>query len=137
MSDFLIHHNRLGLVDKRIYDLDAAVNEYDEKLHLNRHPETEQWTVYIELERPAPPYPLFVLGERLPTTHEMVQKLQESDSQKRDIRAQMNAANAAMEAEIDRKSREEVGKAAETVEFIARKQGMLSDNQSRRKINRN
>lgn len=132
--DFLVHHKHLGMVDKRIFDLDKAANEYDEKLHLDRHPETGEWTVYIDLERPLRPYPLFVFGARLPTVDEFRQKLEQSDSQKHDIRAQMNKANEAHGAEIDRKTREEVGKAAEAVEFIARKQGMMQDNTSRRKI---
>ena len=49
----------------------------------------------------------------------------------------MNKANEAYMAESDRKSRQEVGKAAEAMEYIARKQHMLSDNTSRRKIIKN
>lgn len=134
MSYLQVYHNRLGLVDKRVVELDAAANQYDEKLLLDRHPDTGQWTVYIKLERPLEPYPLFVLGDELPTKWELTERLQASDSQKRDIRAQMNKANEAYVASLDAKTREEVGKAAEAVEFIARKQGMLSDNTSRRKV---
>ena len=130
----LVHHRRLGMVDSVISKLDSAVNEYDEKLHIDRHPTSGQWAVYIKFERPNPPYPLFVLSGPLPTSQELIERLQKMDSQRRDIREEMNRANAAREAEIDYKSRQEVGKAAEAMEFVARKQNMLSDNQSRRKI---
>lgn len=131
----MVQHRRLGLVDSTIARLDAVVNEYDEKLHLDRHPDTGQWTLYVDMERPMPHYPVFVLPTPLPTADALRNKLVASDTQRQDIRLQMNKANAAMEAEIDRKSRQEVGKAAEVVEYLARKQGMLSDNTSRRKIN--
>ncbi len=134
-SDVLkVYHPRLGLVDSDIYTLDGLVREYDPRLHLNRHPDTGDWVVYVELERPNPPYPVFGFGHRLPSKDELLDKLRASDSHKRNIREAMNKHNEALTAEIDYKSRQEIGKAAEMVEAIARKQGMRPDNQSRRKI---
>jgi hypothetical protein len=130
----LVHHRRLGMVDSVISKLDSAVNEYDEKLIIDRHPTSGQWAVYIKLERPNPPYPLFVISGPLPTSQQLIERLQKMDSFKRDIRAEMNRANAQREAEIDYKTKQEVGKAAEMVHAIAKKQGMAEDNQSRRKI---
>lgn len=134
MPPLLVSHRRLGLVDSTIARLDAVVNGYDEKLHIDRHPDTGQWVVYIALERPQRPYPLFALGDRLPTPDELKEKLQASDTQKHDIRAAMNKHNESHMAEIDYKGRQEIGKAAEMVHEIAKKQGMASDNVSRRKI---
>jgi hypothetical protein len=130
----MVQHPRLGLVDSAVFRLDKTVNEYDAKLHLDRHPETGDWAVYIDMERPQPPYPVLGLGKTLPTTDQLLQKLRESDSQRHDIRKKINEANEAHMREIDRKSRDEVGKAAEVTEWLARAQGMRPDNQSRRKF---
>lgn len=134
MPQLMVQHRRLGLVDSTIARLDAVVNAYDEKLHINRHPETGQWVVFIDLERPQRPYPLFALPDSLPTPDQLKEKLQASDTQKQDIRGQMNKFNEQHAAEIDYKGRQEIGKAAEMVHAIAKAQGMAEDNQSRRKI---
>lgn len=133
---FQVMHNRLGLVDSNIVALDSAVNEYDEKLLIDRAPGGE-WAVHIRLERPHRPYPVFVLNEPLPTVPELIDKLRRTDSQRHDIRAQLNKANAAWEAELDRKTKEEVGKAAEVVEYLGRKEGVYQETQSRRRIRNN
>src|SRR3954466_3782466 len=130
----MVHHRRLGMVDSIIMRLDNAAREYDDKLFLDRHKDTGEWCVYIHVERPQPPYPVFSLGKTLPTVPELIDRLRKTDSHRQDIRAEMNRANAAIVAEIDAKTREEIGKAAEAVEYIARKQNMMADNTSRRKI---
>lgn len=130
----MVSHRRLGMVDSLVAKLDQAANEYDEKLHLNRHPDTGQWAVYIDLERPQKPYPVMVLNEPLPDPRDLIERLRRTDTHRRDIRAEMNRSNDQHMAEIEYKSRQEVGKAAEMVHAIAIKQGMASDNQSRRKI---
>lgn len=134
MPSLMVQHRRLGLIDSTIARLDAVANGYDEKLFLDRHHDTGQWCVYVSLERPQRPYPVFALSDRLPTPDELLNKLRASDTHKHNIREAMNKANDAVQVEIDYKSQQEVGKAAEMVHAIAIKQGMASDNQSRRKI---
>jgi hypothetical protein len=134
MPDLMVNHRVLGMVPSQIARLDSTVNEYDEKLHLGRHRESGGWAVYIDVERPQPPYPLFLVPDPLPTPRDLIERLQKADSHKRNILAEMTRANEAHMAEIDRKTRHEVGAAAEMVHEIAKAQGMASDNQSRRKI---
>ena len=130
----MIHHNRLGLVDAAVYQLDKAATEYDERLFLDKHRDTGEWCLYVLLERPQKPYPVFVLGDRLPTKDAFIQRLRESDTQRNDIREQVNKANEAHQASIDAKKREEIGKGAEAMEYILRKQGAIPNTKSYRKV---
>lgn len=130
----MVAHNRLGMVDSIIAKLDRAAGEYDERLFIDKHRDTGQWALFIKLERPLEPYPVFLLGEPLPTPERFIEKLQTTDSQRRDIRADMNKANEAHMAEIDRKTQQEIGKAAEVIEYLSRAQGMRQGSTSRRKI---
>lgn len=131
-----VMHNRLGLVDSNIVALDSAANDYDEKLTVGRH-DSGQWAVYVAMERPQKPYPVFVLNEPLPSPHELIERLRASDMMRQDLRKQVNDANTAWEAEIDRKGRAEISQAAEVVEYIGRKEGVYQETQSRRRIRHN
>lgn len=135
--NIMVMHSRLGMVDSSIVTLDNVAHEYDEKLLIDRHPTTGAWALYIRLERPQEPYPVFLLDNPLPTKHELLEKLRRTDSMRHDIRADMNKANVAWEAELDRKTKEEVGKAAEVVEYLGRKEGVFQETQSRRRIRNN
>lgn len=133
----MVMHSRLGLVDSNVVSLDKAANEYDEKLLIDRHPSSGQWAVYIKMERPQKPYPVFVLNEPLPSPHELIERLRASDMMRQDLRKQINDANIAWEAEIDRKGRAEISQAAEVVEYIGRKEGVYQETTSRRRIRKN
>lgn len=129
-------HNRLGLVDLNVIKVDAAINDYDERLYLERHKETGDWVVMIAMERPSEPYP--VLGfQELPDVRTVIQKLRESDSRREDIRQQIMKFNAAKDKEIDYKIQENVGQGAELVEHISRKTGKVPEYKSYRKRKRN
>ena len=41
-----------GSVDTRVFKVDAAVKEYDERLMFDQHPDTGDWCVFVELPRP-------------------------------------------------------------------------------------
>lgn len=126
-------HNRLGLVDLNVLKVDAAVNDYDERLYLERHKETGDWVVMITMERPSDPYP--VLGFKdLPDPRTVVQKLRESDSQREDIRQRIMQYNKAKDRELDHKIQENVGAGAEALEYISRKEGKVSEYKSYRKV---
>lgn len=133
----LVHHHRLGVVESTVVSADNAVKEYDERLFLDIHPETRDYVIMIEMERPAPPYPIMGLGPYLPSRDEIIKRLRMSDSKREDIRKQVNDANKLRAAEGDHIVRENVAAGAELAEYIARKEGRVSEYKSYAKPKRN
>jgi len=131
-----VFHNRLGYVDFNVVKVDKAVEQYDERLFLDKHPETKDWVVYIRMERPAEPYPVLGLGWELPQVHEVIQKLRESDSRREEIRQRMLKYNADLQKQREYAIQEEVKQGAELAEFISRKEYRAPETKSYRKVNK-
>lgn len=129
-----VYHARLGLVDLNVAQVDAAVNEYDERLYLDKHPETGDWVVMIRMERPSAPYPVYGFQYTLPEPREVIQKLRANDSQREDIRQQIINFNKAKERAADHLVREQVGAGAELAEHVVRKSGRIPETRSLRKV---
>lgn len=132
-----MYHARLGLVDLNVAQVDTAVKQYDERLFLDIHPETGDWVVMIEMERPAKPYPVLGFQKTLPEVSEVIKQLRMSDSQREAIRDNMLAYNKQKEREANAAIQENVGQGAELVEYISRKEGKLPEYKSYRKRKRN
>lgn len=128
------YHKTLGLVDINVIQVDAAINEYDERLYLDKHPETGDWVVMIRMERPSAPYPVYGFQYVLPSAREVVQKLRETDSQREDIRKNIIKYNEEREKALDYEVKQNVAAGAELVEHIARKEGRIPEYKSYRKV---
>lgn len=128
------YHKKLGLVDLQVIKIDNAIKQYDERLYLDVHPDTGDWVVMIHMERPSEPYPVIGFQKTLPEVHEIIRQLRMSDSQREKIRENIIAHNKKKELEADHIVRENVGAGAELAEFIARKEGRVSEYKSYRKV---
>lgn len=126
------YHNRLGLVDLNVIRVDTAVNDYDERLFLDKG-EQGDWVIKIKMPHGIEPYPVMGFQYELPDRNTVIQRLRESDSQREDIRGRILAHNKAMDAAIDHQTREAVGAGAEAAEYIVRKESGHS-NKSYRKV---
>lgn len=128
-----VFHNRLGTVDLHVAKVDAAVNDYDERLYLDKHKETGDWVVMIRMERPSEPYPVMGFQYTLPEVNEVIRRLRECDSQREDIRARIMKYNKEKEKAADHVIKEKVGAGAELAEFVVRKNS-VHDYRSLRKV---
>lgn len=129
-----IYHARLGLVDLNVAQVDAAINQYDERLYLDKHPETGDWVVMIKMERPSDPYPVYGFQYVLPSAREVIQKLRSTDSQREDIRKQIIKYNEQKARDADHIVKEQVGAGAELAEHVVRKSGRIPETRSFRKV---
>lgn len=129
-----VYHNKLGLVDLQVVKIDNAVKQYDERLFLDIHPETGDWVVMIEMERPMRPYPVMGFQKSLPEVHEVLKQLRMQDSQREKIRDNIIENNKRVEREADHKVKEQVGEGAELAEYIMRREGRSPVVKSTRKV---
>ncbi len=122
----------VGEVNPRLYRINQAINEYDERLFLGRQPNGEL-TVFIRMPHGTAPWPVFGLAgvpkssdEEYPDPREVVRKLHGADTRRRgsEILDRMNKENEKLMQEKNAPLLETRRQAYEMLEFHLRKLGM-------------
>lgn len=114
-----------GIVDSRVYKVDAAVKQHDKRLMFSRHPESGDYCVFIELPRPAEPYPIFGFGSEVPEPSVVLERLKKADTMRngeaiyKDMIRSQEAYRKGLEYNSDQAGEE----SAEVVEHFMRKEG--------------
>lgn len=114
-----------GMVDSRVYKVDAAVKAYDSRLMFGKHPESGDYCVFIELPRPAEPYPVIGFGQEIPEPSRVVERLQRADTMRngeaiyKDMIRSQKAYRDNLEYNTDQAGEE----SAEVIEHFMRKEG--------------
>lgn len=114
-----------GMVDTRVYRVDAAVKAYDSRLMFGQHPETGDYCVFVELPRPNEPYPVIGFGQEVPDPDKVVERLQRADTMRngdaiyRDVVKSQEAYRKGLEYQTDQAGEE----SAEVIEHFMRREG--------------
>ena len=122
----------VGAVNLRLYRINQAISEYDERLFLGRQPNGEL-TVFIRMPHGQAPFPVFGLagvekaeGDEYPYPEAVVRRLHQADTRRRgsEILDRMNKHNAKLEADRAAPLLDTRRQAYEMLEFHLRQMGM-------------
>ena len=69
-----------GEYDIRVWRVDNAVREYNERLMFGRNEDTGDWCVFIKAPHPQDPIPVLGFGSEIPHPDDAVKRLYESDT---------------------------------------------------------
>lgn len=69
-----------GSMDTRVFRVDKAVREYNDRLSFDRNHDTGDWCVFMRMPSPEEPLPLFGFGDSIPEPDEVVKQLWKADS---------------------------------------------------------
>lgn len=102
-----------------------AVKEYDERLLLGRHAQTQEWVVFLEHGVDDRPYPILGLGHELPHPDDIKKKIFQADAVRNGeaILRQINATNEKVQKEYRDAADEATGGMAEGIESFLHRQG--------------
>lgn len=137
-----------GAVDLDCRRVDAAVNEYDERLFAARNPRNGLYTVFVKMS-PFTDWltddgldvdgqrclPVMAFPEGFPETHEVLRRLHETDALRRgtEILDEINKKNAQLAEPSRRAASEHAGELAEVMESAMHRQGKTPYHRSLRK----
>jgi hypothetical protein len=69
-----------GEYDIRVYRVDKAVREYNERLMFGRNEDTGDWCVFIKAPSPQEPIAVLGFGDSIPEPDAAIKRLYESDT---------------------------------------------------------
>lgn len=69
-----------GEYDIRVWRVDNAVREYNERLMFGRNEDTGDWCVFIKVPAPEPPVAVLGFGSEIPEPEAAIKRLYEADT---------------------------------------------------------
>lgn len=114
-----------GMVDTRVYMVDAAVKKYDSRLMFGQHPDTGDYCVFIELPRPDQPYPVFGFGQEVPEVSVVLERLKQADTMRNGERIynDMIKSQEQYRKNLEYKTDQAGEESAEVIEHFMRMEG--------------
>ena len=114
-----------GMVDTRVYRVDAAVKAYDSRLMFGQHPETGDYCVFVELPRPNEPYPVIGFGREVPDPDKVVERLQRADTMRNGdaIYREVVRSQESYRKDLEYKTDQAGEESAEVIEHFMRREG--------------
>ena len=114
-----------GMVDTRVYRVDAAVKAYDSRLMFGQHPETGDYCVFVELPRPNEPYPVIGFGSEVPDPDKVVERLQRADTMRNGdaIYREVVRSQESYRKDLEYKTDQAGEESAEVIEHFMRREG--------------
>jgi hypothetical protein len=116
-----------------------ALKEYDSRLLLARHAQTDEWVVFLEhgpVEMGGAPYPILGLGRELPHPDDIKKRLFQVDAVRNgeEILRQINATNTQLRKEKAAEADDATGQLAEGIESFLNAKGKTPYHRSLRKL---
>jgi hypothetical protein len=101
------------------------VKEYDERLRFGKNEERGDYCVFMLMPHGEPARPILGFGNDIPSEDRLMERLAESDTQRHGqyMRDHINRVNAEKAKEMEWKSLDSIGPAAERVEDWHRRRG--------------
>lgn len=110
-----------GMVNLTARRIDKAVNEYDERLFFRLNPQTGDWCVYRKQEHGKEPIAVLGFGRDIPHPNDVIARLRQTDSYRRDLVRQINEHNDRRKKELQDAVDEGQEAMAEALEWGTRK----------------
>lgn len=114
-----------GVMDSRVYLIDRALNDYDERLMFARNEDTGDWCVYVRMPAPEPPFPVFGCGHDIPEPKELIARVKEGDMMRNGDRIynDMIKSQEKYRADLKYKGDQASEESTEVVEHFMRQHG--------------
>ena len=114
-----------GEIDTKVWRVDKAVNEYDERLMFGRNEDTGDWCVFIRMPRPEPPYPVLGFGNTIPEPEDALNRLRASDTLRHGNKIYDDVMRSQREykAQFEYASNQAADESVEAIEHMMRKRG--------------
>lgn len=114
-----------GEHDIRVWRVDKAVSEYNERLMFGRNEDTGDWCVFIKAPHPQDPIPVLGFGGEIPEPDAAIKRLYEADTLRHGDKILNNILReqAEYKRQLEYASSQAAEESAEVIEHMMRMRG--------------